>query len=120
MPRCLLWHGWLLGLSIAGERDPSAASLGQLAVRCLEITLLIILSFGLLQNLKMQMIWPWFWRTILVSGLVTGGFEVAGAGVYLPAPDEAFRGAVWGTAEEHGDAKGFHAGTRSSPVCAAC
>ena len=28
---------------------------------------------------------------------LTGGFEVAGAGVYLPAPDEAFRGAVWGT-----------------------
>ena len=51
---------------------------------------------------------------------LTGGFEVAGAGVYLPAPDEAFRGAVWGTAEEYGDAKGFHAGTRSSPVCAAC
>ena len=26
-PRCLLWHGWLPGLSTAGERDPWAASL---------------------------------------------------------------------------------------------
>ena len=26
-PRCLLWHGWLRGLSLAGERDPWAASL---------------------------------------------------------------------------------------------
>ena len=25
----------------------------------------------------------------------TGGFEVAGAGVYLPASDEAFRDAIW-------------------------
>ena len=36
MARCLQWHGWLLGLSIAGERDPWDASLGQLAGRSLE------------------------------------------------------------------------------------
>ena len=35
-PWCLLWHGWLLGLSTAGERDPWAAFLGQLADRSLE------------------------------------------------------------------------------------
>ena len=35
-PRCLLWHGLLLGLGVAGERDPWAASLGQLAARSLE------------------------------------------------------------------------------------
>ena len=34
-----------------------------------------------------------------------GGFEVAGAGVYLPASELAFDGLVWGTAEEHGDAR---------------
>ena len=28
-PRCLLWHGWLPGLSVAGERAPWADSLGQ-------------------------------------------------------------------------------------------
>ena len=30
-PRCLLWHGWLLGLNFVGQGDPWAASLGQLA-----------------------------------------------------------------------------------------
>ena len=37
--RCLLWHGWLPGLSVDGERDSWAASLGQLADRSLEQTL---------------------------------------------------------------------------------
>ena len=35
-PRCLLWHGWLPGRSTAGERDPWAASLGQVTERWLE------------------------------------------------------------------------------------
>ena len=30
-PRCLLWHGWLLGLSGTGQRDPWATSFGGLA-----------------------------------------------------------------------------------------
>ena len=34
-----------------------------------------------------------------------GGFEVACAGVYLPASELAFEGLVWGTAEEYGDAR---------------
>ena len=34
-----------------------------------------------------------------------GGFEVAGAGVYLPASELAFEGSVWRTAEEYGDAR---------------
>ena len=34
-----------------------------------------------------------------------GGFEVAGAGVYLPASAVAFDHAVWGTVEEYGDAR---------------
>ena len=33
------------------------------------------------------------------------GFEIAGAGVYLPASELAFEGLVWGTAEEYGDAR---------------
>ena len=36
-----------------------------------------------------------------------GGFEVAGAGVYLPAPEEAMRSAIWGTTEEYGDCGGL-------------
>ena len=35
-PRCLLWHGWLPGLGLAGERDPRAASFGHLASLALE------------------------------------------------------------------------------------
>ena len=31
----------------------------------------------------------------------TGGFEVAGAGVYVLAPEVAFEGSVWGVAEEY-------------------
>ena len=34
-----------------------------------------------------------------------GGFEVAGAGVYLPASELAFKGLVSGTVEEYGDAR---------------
>ena len=34
-----------------------------------------------------------------------GGFELAGAGVYLPASAVAFDSMVWGTAEEYGDAR---------------
>ena len=34
-----------------------------------------------------------------------GGFEVAGAGVYSPAPELAFEGSIWGTVEEYGDAR---------------
>ena len=34
-----------------------------------------------------------------------GGFEVAGAGVYLPASEIAFDNSVWGTVEEYGDAQ---------------
>ena len=38
-PRCLLWHGWLPGQSLAGEMDPWAASSEQLASRALECSL---------------------------------------------------------------------------------
>ena len=34
-----------------------------------------------------------------------GVFEVAGAGVYLPASEVAFDCSVWSTAEEYGDAR---------------
>ena len=34
-----------------------------------------------------------------------GGFDVAGAGVYLPASELAFEGSIWGTVEEYGDAR---------------
>ena len=54
-----------------------------------------------------------------------GGFEVAGAGVYLPAHDLAFDGAGWEVAEEYGDARlercrAFMPVPRTFAVCAAC
>ena len=34
-----------------------------------------------------------------------GDFEVAGAGVYLPASELAFDALIWGTTKEYGDAR---------------
>ena len=49
-PRCLLWHGWLPGLSSAADRNPWAASFGQLACceleRCLGAYPVDALTFG--------------------------------------------------------------------------
>ena len=42
-PRCLLWHGWLPGLSGAGESDTWATSFGQLACCELELWKCLIL-----------------------------------------------------------------------------
>ena len=71
---------------------------------------LIRLTFlvpGLLLIIGMLMILLWKCLILLMSGrMVAGktspldGFEVAGAGVYLPASELAFEGSVWGVAEE--------------------
>ena len=93
-PRSLLFHGWLPWLSTAGVRDPWAAYLGQLAHRYLE---------------RLSGMLPTSDPTDLALGLEDqdhpiGGFEVAGAGVFLLASEEAMRGALWSTTEEYGDA----------------
>ena len=105
-PRCSLWHGWLPGLSTAGERDPWAASPGLLAEGDLEQRLSAYpadnsglwtppdfwdaddLAWGSEEH-------PCVWTDGSREDYPIGVFEVAGAGVYLPAP-EAFRDAVWG------------------------
>ena len=43
-PRCLLWHGWLLGLCGISDSDPWAFSSGDLAFGELERTVLGCLS----------------------------------------------------------------------------
>ena len=48
---------------------------------------------------------PSVWTDGIKGDYPTGGFEVAGDGVYLPAADEASRGAIWCTVEEYGDAR---------------
>ena len=73
------------------------------------LILWILLLFGLLLIIGML----WKCGNILIFGLMIagrnfsslGGFEVAGAGVYLPASEVAFDCSVWGTAEKYGDAR---------------
>ena len=118
-PRCLLWHGWLPGLVVAGERDPWSTSYWDLACCELERRL------GAYPGDTSAFFWtpPEHWDAddialemsdtpnIWTDGSTRkisprlGGFEVAGAGVYVPASELAFEGSVWGTAEEYGDAR---------------
>ena len=132
-PRCLLWHGWLPGLSLAVERNPWAASLGLLADRVLEQRLGAYPADGSglwtppdywdAEDLALGMEdHPCVWTDGSREDSPTGGFGVAGAGVYLPATEEIFRDAVWGTPEEYGDARlnRFYAGSGFSsdgPTC---
>ena len=95
LPRCLLWNRWLLGLSGVSGRDPWASSFRNLALGKLERSAYPV---------------PGSWTLSWTDGSredfsSIGGFEVAGAGVYLPASDVAFDSSVWGTAEKCGDAR---------------
>ena len=116
-PRCLLWHGWLPGLKDIGRRDPWAFSFGDLASFHLERCLgAYRVDFGgawtppdywdaadvALEMSEYPNIWTDGSREDFSS---IGGFEVAGAGVYLPASELAFDNSVWGTVEEYGDAR---------------
>ena len=108
-PRCLLWHGWLLGLSGAGEGDPWGGELK----RCLGSYPMDFSGswtppeYWDADDIALEMsdhpnIWTDGSREDFSS---VGGFEIAGAGVYLPTARVAFESAVWGVAEENGDAR---------------
>ena len=111
-PRCLLWHGLLPGLSGVGRRDPWAASFGQLACCELERNRVSGDNSGFwtppdhwdADDIALEMTdAPNKWTDGSREDFsLIGGFEVAGAGVYVPAPELAFEGAVWGLAEEYG------------------
>ena len=104
-PRCLLWHGWLLGLSCKGDRAPWAASFGQLAclnhVGCLgaypvDSSFWTPPEYLDADDIALEMsdnpkIWTDGSREDFSS---VGGFEVAGAGAYLPAAEVAFESSV--------------------------
>ena len=107
--RCLLWHGWLPGLCGGGERDPWAASLEQLASRSLERVLgpypVDSSSFWTptdawdADDIALEMTDdPNIWTDGSREDYPEGGFEVAGAAVYLPAVEQvhgdAWRGTV--------------------------
>ena len=72
---------------------------------------LMVLIRGLLLNSGMRRSWlprlrehPCVWTDGGQEACPTWGFEVAGAGVYLAAPEMAIQGAAWEMAEEYGDA----------------
>ena len=116
-PRCLLWHGWLPGLGGAGEDNPWAASFGDLAFGALERCLGAYPvdfsgsrsppEYWDADDIALEMsdhpdVWTDGSRDDFSS---LGGFEVAGAGVYLRASEVAFESLIWGTAEEYGGAR---------------
>ena len=116
-PRSLLWHGWLPGLCGIRDSDPWAASFHDLASALLERCL-----GAYPVDLAGSWIPPEYWGAddiasemsdhpnVWIDGgredfFAAAGFEVAGAGVYLPASVLAFDHSVWATAEEYGDAR---------------
>ena len=103
-PRCLLWHGWLPGLSGISDKDPCATSFGNLASfhleRCLGAYLVDFAGswtppeYWDAADVALEMpehpnVWTDGSREDFYS---IGGFEVSGAGVYLPASELAFDG----------------------------
>ena len=99
-PRCLLWHGWLPGLNGVTNDRPWAFSVGGSASFHLE---------RCLGAYRVDSAWtpPEYWdaddlalEILEHPNIWTGGskkdfssiagFEVAGAGVYLPASEVAF------------------------------
>ena len=114
--RCLLWHGWWPGLGFS-DSDPWASSFGDLAFgeieRCLGAYPVYFTGswtppeYWDADDIALEMsdhldVWTDGSREDFSSN---GGFEVAGAGVYLPASEVAFDSLVWRIAEEYGDAR---------------
>ena len=115
-PRCLLWHGWLPGLSSLVLRTPGLPplviwrlfNLNDVLVRIL----LILLVPRLLLSIGMLLILPWRCLSTLMSGLVVVERISLLLGVLrllvlvcMPASELVFDGLIWGTAEEYGDAR---------------
>ena len=107
-PRCLLWDGWLPGLSGLSDRDPWATSFGDLASfhleRCLGAYPAHIgdcwtpPEYWDADDIALEMSeHPNVWTDGSSEDFSSiGGFEVAGAGVHLPASELAFEGLIWG------------------------
>ena len=116
-PGSLLWHGWLPGLNGISATTPWASSFGDLASfhleRCLGAYPVDFVDCWTppdywdaddiaLEKTDHPNVWTHGSREDFSS---VGGFEVAGAGIYLPASELAFEGSDWGTVEEYGDAR---------------
>ena len=105
-PRCLPWHGWLPGLGLGGDLAPWADSLGQLAVRSLETVLgghqddcsglRSPLDFWDAEDLAIEIgDHPRVFTDGSLDSHALEDVSVAGAGVYLPAPELTMQGAIW-------------------------
>ena len=104
-PRCLLWHGWLPGLNGISAKDPWATCLGAYPVDFADAW--TPPEYWDADDIALEMpehtnVWTDGSREDFSS---FGGFEVAGAGVYLPASELAFDSSIWETAEEYGDTR---------------
>ena len=95
-PWCLLWHGWLPGLGGTSTSDPWASSFGDLVFgyleRCLGAYPVDFAGWTPPEMSEHHNIWIDGSREDFSS---VGGFEVAGAGVYLPATAIAFDSSIW-------------------------
>ena len=137
-PRCLLWHGLLPGLGSGDWRSSWAASFRQLA--CLDLERRLgaypVGSSGQWTPLH-------YWDAddiglemsdhpnIRTGGSredfsSVGGFEVAGAGVYLPAAEVAFESARYGELQKSmvmhvwSVCRAFYASSWGNADCSAC
>ena len=114
-PRCLLWHGWLPGLSSRTIGTPWAVASSDLASSCLENALrpypLSASSawhpFGIRMMFR---IWLMMFLMILISGLMVVGnlphnldVEIAGAGAFIHSPVIVFDSHHWGHAQDLDD-----------------
>ena len=113
----MLWHGWLPGLSGISDSDPWASSFADLAFGELEQCLGAYPvdfsgswtppEYWDADDMSLEMPeHPKNWTDGSREDFSSVGvFEVAGAGVYVPASELAFEGSVWRTAEEYGGAR---------------
>ena len=99
LDRCLLWHGWLLVLAAPVRGIFGLLHLVNWPAWSFNVAWVlipwIVLGTGLRLIVGKLMIFPW--KCLILPDIWTdgsredfsliGGFEVAGAGVYVPAPD---------------------------------
>ena len=114
-PRCLLWHGWLPGLSSRTVGSPWAVASSDLASSCLET------AFGS-YPLDASSVWQPFWDQDDVQDMIddvpdnpniwTDGsrepiphldIEIAGAGAFIHSPAIIFDSNYWGHAQDLDD-----------------
>ena len=111
-PRCLLWHGWLPGLSPRTLGTPWAVASSDLASSCLENALG---SYPVSASSAWQPFWdqddvedmvddvpdgPNIWTDGSRESIPHLHFEIAGAGAFVHSPAIIFDSSYWGHAQD--------------------